>query len=77
MESTSNHIVAERVSTDIARIVIEAYKEGTLGSYTFEIADTTINMQEITPFVKKHMGRKYAAAHIYAMKELKKVLRYE
>lgn len=74
MVSSSKHIVSDRITTDIARIVIEAYKEGTLKEYTFDIKDTSIDMKVITPFVKKEMGRKYAAAHIFAMRELKGIL---
>ena len=74
MEFSSKHIVSNTVTLDVARTVIEAYKEGTLKEYTFDIKDHTIDMSTITPFVKVNMGRKFNAAHIFAMRELRRIL---
>ena len=74
MESSSKHIVSDSITIDVARTVIEAYKEGKLSEYTFDIKNHLIDMSMITPYVKTHMGRKFNAAHIFAMRELRRIL---
>lgn len=74
MESSSNHIVSDSVTVEVARQVIELYKEGKIKDYTFDIKDHFIDMSIITPYVKTHMGRKFNAAHIFAMRELRRIL---
>jgi len=74
MEYSSKHIISDTVTPEVARIIIEAYKNGNLSEYTFNIKDQHIDMSKITPYVKEHMGRKFNAAHIFAMRELRRIL---
>ena len=73
MQSSSKEIIADSVTTEVAKKVIEAYKEGTLSEYKISIQNHDIDMSVITPYVRDHMGRKYAAAHIFAMRELRRM----
>lgn len=74
MEYSSKHIISDTVTLEVAHIIIAAYKNGNLSEYTFDIKDHYIDMSKITPYVKIHMGRKFNAAHIFAMRELRRIL---
>lgn len=66
------HIVADKVDARVVVAVIYNFVNG--NQYTFDIKDKTIDLTWITPFVRDNLGRKFASAHIMALRAFKKKL---
>jgi hypothetical protein len=60
---------SKRIDTEFLDKITRIYKdEGNLDDYDFEIEDPTIDLFELTPYVKEHMGTRYCIAHLRALK---------